>query len=46
MLLVMYTGSGPVGKVVAAAAANHLTPITLEVTWIYNYNHTHSSHHL
>jgi len=28
---VLYTGSGRVGKIVAAAAAKHLTPVTLEV---------------
>ncbi|KAF9652565.1 aldehyde dehydrogenase [Thelephora ganbajun] len=28
---VLYTGSGRVGKIVAAAAAKHLTPVTLEL---------------
>ena len=28
---VLYTGSGRVGKIVAIAAAKHLTPVTLEV---------------
>lgn len=27
----MYTGSARVGKIVATAAAKHLTPVTLEV---------------
>lgn len=27
----MYTGGGAVGKIVMAAAAKHLTPITLEL---------------
>jgi len=28
---ILYTGSGPVGKIVATAAAKHLTPVTLEL---------------
>lgn len=28
---ILYTGSGRVGKIVAAAAAKHLTPVTLEL---------------
>lgn len=28
---IFYTGSGPVGKIVMAAAAKHLTPVTLEL---------------
>jgi aldehyde dehydrogenase (NAD+) len=28
---IMYTGNGVVGRVVATAAAKHLTPVTLEV---------------
>lgn len=35
--LVMYTGNGTVGKIIATAAAKHLTPVSLEVT------RTHSS---
>ena len=31
MPLVVFTGSGTVGKVVAQAAAKHLTPVTLEL---------------
>jgi acyl-CoA reductase-like NAD-dependent aldehyde dehydrogenase len=28
---IIYTGSGPIGKIVMAAAAKHLTPVTLEL---------------
>lgn len=28
---IMYTGSGRVGRIVAAAAAKHITPVTLEL---------------
>ena len=28
---IMYTGSTPVGKIVMRAAAEHLTPVTLEL---------------
>ena len=30
-MLSRYTGSGAVGRIVASAAAKHLTPVTLEV---------------
>jgi hypothetical protein len=30
----MYTGSGTVGKIIATAAAKHLTPVSLEVRGI------------
>lgn len=28
---IFYTGNGAVGKLIMAAAANHLTPVTLEL---------------
>ena len=31
VFLVVFTGSNTVGKIVSAAAAKHLTPVTLEV---------------
>ena len=38
---IFFTGSGPVGKLVRAAANNHLTPVTLELggkspVWVDN----------
>lgn len=30
-MVVLYTGSGRVGRIVATAAAKHLTPVTLEL---------------
>ena len=31
IFLVFYTGNGRVGRIIAAAAARHLTPLTLEL---------------
>lgn len=38
---IMYTGSGAVGKIILRAAAEHLTPCTLELggKWLVNYHH-------
>lgn len=33
---IMYTGGGNVGRIVATAAAKHLTPVTLEVCFCHN----------
>ena len=32
----MYTGTGRVARIIAAAAAKHLTPLTLEVSYVYS----------
>jgi len=39
-LLVLYTGSGRVGRIIGVAAAKTLTPISLEVSPYIKYDNT------